>query len=248
MIRLLCVVLLLLLHAPTVFAAEAAAQRVAEVLTAKTLRLEDGTVIRLAALQAPNRARNDKERDDPLGQEAFDTLKKLAEGKEVTLKTIGKPDRHGRTVAQVFVEGKSVQESMLEAGMGWTYTFNDSRKLATPFLAAEAKAEAAKRGIWAQGEYAVLEADKAEGHDGEFRLVQGVPKLVAIKKGKRSYINFGEDWKTDFTLVIEPANLRKFKEEWLQSLVGKEIRVRGWLFTSGGAAIELTHPEQLEVP
>lgn len=26
-----------------------------------------------------------------------------------------------------------------------------------------------------------------------------------------------------------------------------EIRVRGWLFTSGGPAMELTHPEQVEI-
>jgi len=235
-----------LFHAPAAFGAETPA-RIAEVLTAKTLRMEDGTVVRLAAIQAPNRARNEKEKDDPLGQEAFATLKSLAEGKDATLKAIGKPDRHGRTVAQVFVDGESLQEFMLEAGMAWVYTFTDTRKLAKSFLAAEAKAEAAKRGVWALSEYAVLDAAEAEGHDGEFRLVRGVPKAIAIKKGKRSYINFGEDWKTDFTLVIEPANLRKFKEDWLQSLVGKQIRVRGWLFTSGGAAIELTHPEQIEV-
>lgn len=236
--------LLFSLIPPLAFAQEGKVKRV---LTAKTLELEDGTMLRLAAIQAPNRARDAHERDEPLAQEAFSLLQKLAEGKMVQLKSLAKtPDRKGRIVAEVKVAGRSIQEELLRAGMAWTYTFPDTRKQAADFYAAEAEAEKAGRGVWAEPAYRVLDAAQAEGHEGQFRLVEGIPNALAIKKGKRSYINFGDDWKKDFTLVIEPANLRRFKPEWLESLVGKRIRVRGWMFTSGGPAIELTHPEQVE--
>lgn len=246
--RLLSFLLLLIPLSLAVFAAAPSPARVTKVLTAKTLELEGGDVVRLAAIQAPNRARHPQEKDEPLAVEAFDTLKKLADGQTVMLKPIGKErDRKNRIVAEASVDGQSLQEAMLRAGMAWVYTFTDTRKLAKRYYAAEAEAEKAGRGVWGQAEYAVLDAAKAEGHDGEFRLVRGVPTLVAIKDGERSYINFGDDWKTDFTLVIARADLKRFDRDWLESLKGKQIRVRGWLFTSGGPAMELTHPEQVEV-
>lgn len=251
MLRAVCLLLLLIILNPT-FGWAGGKQlwqaRVSHVLTAKTLQLDDGSIIRLAAIQAPNRARNAQEKDEPLAAQAFSTLETLAKGKEVTIKPVSKtPDRKGRIVAEVFVQGESLQEAMLRAGMAWVYSFPDTRKFASRFLKAEEEAEAAKRGVWSISDYAVLGDAEAHAHEGQFRLVEGVPVAVAIKKGKRSYINFGNDWKTDFTLFIEPADLKRFDEAWLQSLTGKRVRVRGWLFASGGAAMELTHPEQVEL-
>lgn len=118
--------------------------------------------------------------------------------------------------------------------------------MAAALLAAEQDAEQAKRGVWAEPAYAVLSPEQAERHRGEFRLVEGIVQHVAEVRG-RYYLNFGEDWKTDFTLLIERGDAKRFDAAWLQALEGKTVRARGWLFRMNGPAMELTHPEQLEL-
>lgn len=225
----------------------AQAPRAVSVPSAKTLELEDGRVLRLAAIQAPNTARQRDETHAPLALDAQAELQRLAQGQRLRIAPLGKPDRHGRIVAFVYDEqGRLLQAEMLRAGMGWVYSFPDSRAMAAPLLAAEAEAEAAGHGVWGRAEYAVLTPENAEEHIGEFRLVQGVLRKVAFTE-KRIYLNFGEDYKTDFTLSIERKNFKHFDEAWLESLTGKTLRARGWLFRMNGAAMELTHAEQIEL-
>lgn len=235
----------LVLVCPPVWAETA---RVAAVPTAKTLQLEDGRIVRLAAVQAPNRARNARERDDALAQQAHATMQQLAKDKTVRIEPVADaPDRHGRIVARVYgVQGQLLQEKFLRAGMGWAYTFPDTRDMAAALLAAEQEAEQEKRGVWAEPAYAVLSPEQAEKHRGEFRLVEGVVQHVAEVRG-RYYLNFGEDWKTDFTLLIERGDAKRFDAAWLQGLEGRRVRARGWLFRMNGPAMELTHPEQLQL-
>lgn len=216
-------------------------QKAVSVPTAKTLALEDGTVIRLAALQAPNP-------QDPLSGQALATLELLALNRPLRIEPLGKaPDRHGRTVAMAYREdGSLLQSEMLRAGMGWAYTFPDSRKHAATLLAAESEAEKAGRGVWAHPDYAVLKAEKADGHAGEFRLVHGKVQNAAQVRG-RYYLNFGDDWKTDFTVTVERNSLKHFDKAWLETLPGKTVRIRGWLFQRNGPAMTLSHPEQVEI-
>jgi endonuclease YncB( thermonuclease family) len=232
---------------PEMVVAQDALPRVVAVHTAKVIELDNGSMVRLAAIQAPNRARDDTETDDPLAQQAYATMQRLALGHAVRLEPIGdKPDRRGRVVAMAYVDDIWLQEAMLREGMAWVYTFADTRMFAEPLLAAEHEAEQARRGVWGQAEYAVLSPQLTAQHIGEFRLVQGTVQEVAEVHG-RYYINFGEDWKTDFTLQIDKADAQLFATDWLEALSGKTVRVRGWLFEKNGPAIALSHPEQVEI-
>ena len=71
---------------------------------------------------------------------------------------------------------------------------------------------------------------------------------VARVKG-RAYLNFGTDWKTDFTLVLDEDALRLFDAEGIapENFEGRTVRARGWLESFNGPMIEITHPEQIEV-
>jgi micrococcal nuclease len=216
------------------------AQQVVAVPTAKTLQLDDGQTVRLAALQAPNPGQ-------PLAEEALESLEALAKGRSVSLTPVGSGiDRRGRVVAMAYSGDIWLQAEMLRQGMGWVYSFSDSRDFASGLLAVEREAEAAGRGVWSQPAYAVLSVDEAPQHLGEFRLVRGSVVDVAEVRGTY-YLNFGADWKTDFTLQIAKSDARAFDAGWLQALEGKAIRARGWLFEKNGPAIELTHPEQVEI-
>jgi len=66
---------------------------------------------------------------------------------------------------------------------------------------------------------------------------------------RRGYVNFGADWKSDFTISIAPRDRKLFGPEGEDILAfkGRIIRVRGWIKSFNGAMIEATHPEQIEV-
>ncbi len=65
----------------------------------------------------------------------------------------------------------------------------------------------------------------------------------------RAYLNFAEDYKTDFTITISPRNLKSFSDGGIipKDFAGRRVRVRGWLRWSNGPMIDVTHPEQIEV-
>ena len=63
------------------------------------------------------------------------------------------------------------------------------------------------------------------------------------------YLNFGDNWRTDFTIMITPAIRKKMIAQGHDplSLQGVKVRVRGWLENYNGPNIELIHPAWLEV-
>ena len=70
----------------------------------------------------------------------------------------------------------------------------------------------------------------------------------AVVRG-RGYLNFGADYRTDFTISIAPRDLKRFPAEdrLLNGYRGRLVRVRGWLEWRNGPMINVTHPEQIEV-
>jgi hypothetical protein len=81
-----------------------------------------------------------------------------------------------------------------------------------------------------------------------FQIVEGRVVSAAIIKG-RAYLNFGPNWRTDFTFSIAPRERRQFARSGidLAALTGRRIRGRGWVTLRNGPMIELTHPAQLEI-
>ena len=117
---------------------------------------------------------------------------------------------------------------------------------ATEKTSVEAIARAEKRGIWGHDFYRVR-TPKSVAHNG-YAIVEGTV-VDAANVGKRVYLNFGDDWRSDFTVRIERAALKVFAKAGLDpmSLQGQTIRVRGWVRSKNGAMIDATHPEQIEV-
>jgi hypothetical protein len=65
----------------------------------------------------------------------------------------------------------------------------------------------------------------------------------------RIYLNFADDWRSDFTISIERKDIPAFTEAGIdpKQLAGKQVRVRGWIEWRNGPMIAATHPEQLEL-
>lgn len=250
------VLVLLALIAPPAAAAPAAALEVGqtamvrEVVDGDTVVLDDGSEVRLVGIQAPKLPLGRPNFPEwPLAPEAKAALEALCLGKRVTLSYAAsglRVDRHGRKLAHLYDQSHLwMQGELLRKGMARVYTFPDNRALAGDMLAAEAAARKARRGIWADPYYRILDAAKAEGHDDTFQLVEGVVLRADEVRG-RTYLNFGGDWKKDFTAVID-AQARRLFADHPRTLEGRRVRVRGWMKSYNGPMIDVTHPEQIEV-
>jgi len=222
------------------------------VIDGDTLVLDDGREVRLVGLQAPKLPLGRPGFAAwPLAAEAKAALAGLTLGRRVRLAYGGRRgDRYGRLLAHLFdaETGAWVQGALLAAGMARVYSFADNRARVAEMLALERAARAAGRGIWGDPFYAPRSAAEAGAHLGGFELVEGRVLTAAAVRGT-VYLNFGADWRSDFTVAIRPAARETFAAAGVDPLAyaGRLIRVRGWLKSYNGPMIEATHPEQIEV-
>ncbi|HZD25183.1 MAG TPA: thermonuclease family protein [Alphaproteobacteria bacterium] len=228
------------------------AGRAVAVVDGDTLVLDDGRQVRLVGIQAPKLPLGRPGfRAWPLAGEAKAALVALAQGRSLRLAFGGQRiDRYGRVLAhlQRVDDDLWLQGELLRRGLARVYSFRDNRAAVPEMLQLERAARAAGRGIWSDPWYAVLTPDEAGRHLDSFQLVEGVVRRAAVVRG-RLYLNFGADWRRDFTVSVGPADLRLFDAAGFPApeLEGRRLRVRGWLREYNGPLIEATHPEQIEL-
>jgi endonuclease YncB( thermonuclease family) len=221
----------------------------------RTFTLDDGSEIRLAAIEVPALA---PDSGAPLaGAASRDGLAALLSGTQIVLTQAEqqRTDRYGRLLAYAFVarDGteRSVQGDLLAAGLARVAARAGSRACATELLGRETAARRAKLGLWSGSYYDSLNAESPTdvlAEKGRFALVEG--KVVSVREsGATIYVNFGRRWTTDFTVTILKRNERNFTAAGLEpkKLAGRRVRVRGWIEERGGPWIEAARPEQIEL-
>lgn len=231
--------------------AKAEQVRPVEALDGDTLRLADGRLLRLAVIEAPKRPLDvAADQPWPLAEAARAALAELAVARDWALVPAGTPyDRYGRLLGHlVDEEGNWLNAQLVAAGLARVVSRADLRLWAAALLEVERLARAQGLGLWAVRAYRVLPADEAHFGLNRLALVEGRVRAVATVR-QRTYLNFGEDWREDFTVSLEPAVRRLFEREGLEptGYEGRLLRVRGWVLPVNGTLIEITHPEQIEV-
>ena len=231
---------------------------VASVLDGDTLYLEDGLKVRLSAMQAPKLPLGRKGFQAwPMGEEAKAALTALTQKRRVQLFYGGETrDRYGRALAQIYTlnaEGKRdlwIQEEMVRLGLARVYTWPDTWQDSRALYEAEKKARQSKRGIWGNPYYAIRtpEPNMLAQDVDSFQLVEGVITSAADVRGT-IYLNFGADYKTDFTIVVAKKNRRNLERSGLDimSLEGAKVRIRGWIELQNGPMIWLDDVNRLEI-
>ena len=223
--------------------------RVAAILSADTIDLEDGLRVRLAGIQGPAPARDGRPAW-PLSVEAAVATGSLCLGQPVSLfYAVDRRDRWQRALAHLTLEdGTWVQGHLLQRGFARVYTWPRTATGARTMLDLERTARANRRGIWADRFYRIRNPGETWGDLDSWQIVEGRVVDAAVVRGT-AYLNFGQDWRNDFTFRIESDARRAFKSAGvdLRDLTGRRVRGRGWVYPTNGPMIDLTHPAQLEV-
>lgn len=226
------------------------------VLDGETLRLEDGSEVRLAGVLAP---RAPDLAADPLdwppARAARDALAVLVVGRPLAIATGARsPDRYGRLRAQVMIVEPSgtvwVQGRLVAMGHARVDALDPNRSCVGALLALEAEARTSGRGLWANLAYAPRRADRPIEllrlrH--AYHLVEGRVAHVGVGRN-RVYIGFGRRWIYDFTALVSGRDRARLEKAGidLAGLEGKRVRLRGWIELWNGPLIRLTAPGQIE--
>lgn len=225
---------------------------VLRVIDGDTVKLNGGEKVRYLGIDAP-------ERGEPFYRKAKKRNTALVEGRLVKLVVCGPEpkDRYGRTLAWVYVDGQSVNETLLREGL--------AKALIIPPCAAgkeaelrriEAEAIKDRAGVWgidrphAAYKKRIISPQEAPGHVGESVRVKG--RVTDIRKGKNAvFINFdSRGRKKGFTAVIFKKSLAEFEASGIDiySYKGRVIAVEGVVRSyDGRTEIIIKLPSQLDL-
>jgi len=226
---------------------------VASVIDGRTLVLDDGREVRLAAIEvAPP--------TESAGAAAKSALEALTVGHIIELRAAGststaETDRYDRLFGHVYVTNDKnerwAEAELIARGHARVAARVGERACATALLARERAARASNLGLWADPYYVVRPADDAAAvaaERGRFAIVEG--KVLSVREsGPTIYVNFGRRWTQDFTVTIAKRNESAFTSAGLEPkrLQGRRVRVRGYVEQRGGPWVEATRPEQIEL-
>lgn len=212
----------------------------------------DGTVesVVLAGVSAPNGELYPAAMD--AAREAL-TSRLEAGGAAVVLRSVAEPprDRYDRLIAAAGTLDGDLAEALVRDGHLMVWPRAGESLDFTALYAAEAVARADAAGAWSGGAFSVLgPAPNALSQrlDGPV-IVEGRVVDTGEARDGRVFVNFGLDWRSDFTATADRSAREVFAAAGmdLMALEGAQIRVRGWLYETNGPAVSLTHPAQLEI-
>ncbi|WP_062267210.1 thermonuclease family protein [Endozoicomonas arenosclerae] len=185
-----------------------------------TLWLKDGRKIRFSSINTPEIA-HEKKPAEPFGDEAALTLRQLFSGsRKLKLQVVGK-DHHGRVLAHPFLmDGRSIESLLIEKGLGYQLFSEERDPYRDCLKQQEAQARKERIGIWSKKAVFDIRADRLKPG---FQILRGeVVKVSSPKKNDFFWVEM------DGPVVIRIPR-SSVETNWLKSLVGKRVELRGWL-------------------
>lgn len=222
-------------------------ERVDHVFDGDTLRLVDGSRVRLIGIDTPELGRDGRP-PQALAVEAREALRSLL-GRHTELRLrfdAERQDRYGRLLAHAFLpDGTNVQAWLLARGLASALVVPPNLWGVDCYGTVEHRARAVRRGVWAVPAYRpVAAADLARDSRG-FRIVQG--RVTRIGEGKTSiWLNLAGG----VAVRIARSDLPYFPPDLLATLQGQEIRARGRVYYNERRRelrLRVRHPAALEL-
>jgi len=225
---------------------------VSEVIDGDTVRLSNGKLLRYIGLDTPEiRVKRNGQfiySPQPFSQEAKEYNRNLVEGRRIRVEfDTTKQDRYGRLLGYCFVDEVFVNAKLIEEGYAVLYTYPPNVKYVDLFVKLQKAARKERRGLW--GSYKVIEQAQAGNYIHQIKTVKG-RVLNTYKSSKCIFLNFGKDWRTDFTVVIFNNSLRSFYDRDIDPLTfykGKMVEVSGRIKEYNGPEIIVNTPQEIEI-
>lgn len=177
---------------------------------------------------------------------SFDYLHLIVPG-ECSSTSISKSEnpmqnRYGQNV----ISDADILYDMAEGGSAYIYPHDyKDISLIERLLEAEDQARTNRTGcIWSSNKTAFNTAENIQD-TGQFIIVQGII-LDVYESYENIYLNFGPEWKTDFTVRIDKSN-KSFKNMDLKTYIDKTIQVRGFVEYYNGPSLTLEHPTLIRI-
>lgn len=227
--------------------------KVLEVIDGDTIKLSNGRLLRYIGLDTPELRIKKKGGDfqyqpQPFSLEAKEFNRKLVEGKLIRIEfDLEKTDRYGRILGYCFFEDTFVNARLIEQGYAVLSTRPPNVKYVEIFVAAQKKAREAKKGLW--GSFPVINHSQAGEYINQIRSVEGVV-LSSYKSKKCVFLNFGQNYRKDFSVVIFNNTLDAFSRKGIDPLNfynQKKIRVTGKIREYNGPEVIVNSPYEIEL-
>jgi hypothetical protein len=175
-------------------------------------------------------------------------MREMALGQPVLVRLAGRDeDRYGRYPALIAAGDTLLQEALAGEGLAIAFASGDALPCFERILAAEAAARRSVRGFWSESSLPEADPEALNPWIGHFTIFEG-DVLSVGNRAARTYLNFGTRWSDDVTVEIEARDRKYFGgKEALAALVGRRVRVRGFLESKAGPMMAIRSPLQLEI-
>jgi micrococcal nuclease len=223
--------------------AEERTTAVTKVIDGDTIVVAGGERVRYLGVDAP-------EIGEPFYEEAKGLQKRVVLGSQVRIVPCEEEPRdgYGRTLAFVRKGSVDVGEQLLRQGLARTLFVGPCGKaVSRSYGRLERGAFHAGRGIWSSQDPRRIAHTEAGRYVGCLMTVTG--RVVDVHGGPRAFhLNFGPDYRTDFTAVIFRRDLARLIKEGLYPVTeyqGKFVEVTGLLKEYNGPEIIVESTDQL---
>jgi hypothetical protein len=141
-----------------------------------------------------------------------------------------------------------VQGTLIANGLARILPASKHTEMAAQMLKAEETARKETAGLWKETAFSVLTPETVSTAMNNWAVVEG----KIIKTGASNnivFLNFGDDWRKDFTIGIEGEVRRQLAKNNVApiEIAGKHVRVHGWVEDYNGPYIKLSNAVWLEV-
>jgi len=206
--------------------------------------MKNGDKVRYIGIDTP-------EFGSPLFIEVKERNSSLVSGKKVRLEICPeeRSDPYGRLLAFVYVNEKMVNSILLKEGLATTLIIPPCGLIVEEeFKRVELEAINSRVGLWTDESKPIshLEAGR---YLGKIKRVSG--KIISTYySGKALFLNYGDDYKRDFTVVIFTEDLDSFTKAGIDPenfYNNKESIVTGRIKAFNGPEIVVRGPEQIKI-
>ncbi len=222
---------------------ESSIRLVERVIDGDTIEIDGGERVRYIGVDAP-------ELDEPLYEEARSFQEKILHRSRVRIRVCKEEpkDGYGRTLAFVYKGNVDMGGQLLRYGYARTlFLGHCGDEVAKEYRRLERGAFRVGLGIWSLKEEREIDQSDAGRYVGRLMSVTG--RVLNVHAGPKAFhLNFGENYRDDFTVVIFRENLPGLQEEGLHPVSGYEgrlVKATGIIREYNGPQIVVESADQL---